>query len=592
MMKGLKGVLSRTRSQHKENKASNKQHSNSKNSKSQSHNKNRHVQIDTNNSTDISVVVDSTKSNNLIPRLGRSADITKQMLNDTPKDTIPSMGPRRQRSSIIRPIRQRTDLEKTPSFNEVPPSERQDLFLKKLVQCQLLFDFSDPSSDLKNKEIKRQELQEMLEYIATIRGAVTDAIYPDVIRMFSMNTFRTISPQMLLGEGYEPEEDEPALETAWPHLQLVYELFLRFIETPEFNPQLARKYIDQKFVLQLLELFDSEDPRERDFLKTTLHRIYGKFLNLRAFIRRAINNLFFQFVYETERFNGIAELLEILGSIINGFALPLKKEHKVFLFKVLLPLHKPPSLPSYSPQLTYCVVQFIEKDPDLVADVVHGLMRQWPKVNSTKEVIFLTEIEEILDVIETADFESFMVPFFQKLAQCASSPHFQVAERALCFYNYEDVIYVLGDNLEILMPIIFPSLYKFSKEHWNRTIHGLAYNALQLLMRLDPTLFDKYAEKYKDDGETKNELIHEKAEMWKKMEQRAKMGLPLLVKDKSRNFIEDTDKVLKSTYSVNNDTAVHCNSTDASNTNDTSTIKQQESFGENNDSDSDSWHSV
>ena len=30
------------------------------------------------------------------------------------------------------------------------------------------------------------------------------------------------------------------------------------------------------FSPQLLALFDSEDPRERDFLKTTLHRIYGK----------------------------------------------------------------------------------------------------------------------------------------------------------------------------------------------------------------------------------------------------------------------------------------------------------------------------
>jgi serine/threonine-protein phosphatase 2A regulatory subunit B' len=114
-------------------------------------------------------------------------------------------------------------------------------------------------------------------------------------------------------EEYEVEEDEPALETSWPHLQLVYEVFLRFIESQEFNPQIARKYIDQTFVIQLLELFDSEDPRERDFLKTILHRIYGKFLNLRAFIRRAINNLFFQFIYETDRFNGIAELLEILG---------------------------------------------------------------------------------------------------------------------------------------------------------------------------------------------------------------------------------------------------------------------------------------
>lgn len=47
-------------------------------------------------------------------------------------------------------------------------------------------------------------------------------------------------------------------------------------------------------VLQLLDLFDSEDPRERDFLKTILHRIYGKFLGLRAFIRKHINNIFYR----------------------------------------------------------------------------------------------------------------------------------------------------------------------------------------------------------------------------------------------------------------------------------------------------------
>ena len=86
------------------------------------------------------------------------------------------------------------------------------------------------------------------------------------------------------------------LELAWPHLQIVYEFFLRFVESPDFNTNVAKRYIDTAFVLQLLELFDSEDPRESDFLKTTLHRIYGKFLNLRAFIRRSINYVFFHFV--------------------------------------------------------------------------------------------------------------------------------------------------------------------------------------------------------------------------------------------------------------------------------------------------------
>lgn len=52
-----------------------------------------------------------------------------------------------------------------------------------------------------------------------------------------------------------------------------------------------------------------------------------------------------------------AELLEILGSIINGFALPLKEEHKQFLQRALMPLHKPKCLPAYHQQLSYCVTQ-------------------------------------------------------------------------------------------------------------------------------------------------------------------------------------------------------------------------------------------
>ena len=41
------------------------------------------------------------------------------------------------------------------------------------------------------------------------------------------------------------------LEVAWPHLQIVYEFFLRFIESPDFNVNIAKKYIDQKFILEV-----------------------------------------------------------------------------------------------------------------------------------------------------------------------------------------------------------------------------------------------------------------------------------------------------------------------------------------------------
>ena len=63
------------------------------------------------------------------------------------------------------------------------------------------------------------------------------------------------------------------------------------------NDLLVFDMLSLLLLLQLLELFDSEDPRERDFLKTVLHRIYGKFLGLRAYIRKHINHIFLKYVH-------------------------------------------------------------------------------------------------------------------------------------------------------------------------------------------------------------------------------------------------------------------------------------------------------
>ncbi|EDO30733.1 predicted protein [Nematostella vectensis] len=383
--------------------------------------------------------------------------------------------------------------------NNCPAPEREALFVQKVQQCCVIFDFAvDPLSDLKYKEVKRATLNELVDFVTHNKGIITEPIYMEAIRMFSLNTFRALPPPSNPnGAEFDPEEDEPNLEASWPHLQIVYEFFLRFLESTDFQPSMAKKHVDQKFVLQLLELFDSEDPRERDFLKTILHRIYGKFLGLRAFIRKYINNIFYRFIYETERHNGVAELLEILGSIINGFALPLKEEHKVFLMKVLMPLHKTKSLGMYHPQLAYCVVQFLEKDPGLTESVVMSLLKFWPKVHSPKEVMFLNELEEILDVIEPTEFVKIIEPLFRQLAKCVSSPHFQVAERALYYWNNEYIMSLISDNATIILPLMFPALYKNSKNHWNKTIHGLIYNALKLFMEMNQKLFDECTQQYK-----------------------------------------------------------------------------------------------
>uniref|UniRef100_A0A8B9KV85 Serine/threonine protein phosphatase 2A regulatory subunit n=1 Tax=Astyanax mexicanus TaxID=7994 RepID=A0A8B9KV85_ASTMX len=414
---------------------------------------------------------------------------------------------RAQSSSQFRSQDKPIELVQLPLLKDVSAQEQPELFLKKLQQCCTLFDFMDTLSDLKMKEYKRSTLNELVDYVTVSRGYLTEQTYPEVVKMVSYNIFRTLPPSD--SNEFDPEEDEPTLEASWPHLQLVYEFFIRFLESQEFQPSIAKKYIDQKFVLQLLELFDSEDPRERDCLKTVLHRIYGKFLGLRAFIRKQINNIFL----------GCIVFFPLFSSIINGFALPLKAEHKQFLVKVLLPLHSARSLSLFHAQLAYCIVQFLEKDPTLTEPVIRGLLKFWPKTCSQKEVMFLGELEEILDVIEPTQFVKIQEPLFKQISRCVSSPHFQVAERALYYWNNEYIMSLIEENSSVILPIMFASLYRISKEHWNPAISALIYNVLKAFMEMNSALFDELAATYKSDRQREKKKEKDREDLWRKLEE-------------------------------------------------------------------------
>ncbi|KAJ9176244.1 hypothetical protein P3X46_011579 [Hevea brasiliensis] len=427
-----------------------------------------------------------------------------------------ALSPKLNGNSVISPY------EPLPGFKDVPNSEKQNLFIRKLKLCCVVFDFNDPTKNLKEKDIKRQTLVELVDYVTSANWKFSETVIEESIKMVSVNLFRSLTPQPRENkvlEAFDLEEEEPLMDPAWPHLQIVYEFFLRFVASPETDAKLAKRYIDHSFVLKLLDLFDSEDPREREYLKTILHRIYGKFMVHRPFIRKAINNIFFRFIFETEKHNGIAELLEVLGSIINGFALPLKEEHKLFLVRALIPLHKPKCLPMYHQQLSYCITQFVEKDCKLADTVIRGLLKYWPITNSSKEVMFLGELEEILEATQPAEFQRCMVPLFHQIARCLSSSHFQVAERALYLWNNDHIENLIRHNRKIILPIIFPALEKNGRNHWNQLVQSLTVNVRKIFADIDPELFEECLKQFEEEEAKADDLKAKHEATWKCLEE-------------------------------------------------------------------------
>lgn len=140
--------------------------------------------------------------------------------------------------------------------------------------------------------------------------------------------------------------------------------------------------------------------------------------------------------------------------------------------------------------------------------------------------MFLNEVEEILDVIEPSEFAKIHKPLFTQLARCVSSQHFQVAERALYYWNNEYIISLITDNVESILPIMFPSLYQNSKAHWNRTIHGLVYNAIKIFMEISPQLFDECTNRYRQDKSLERQKQQQREDAWRQIEETAASKSP------------------------------------------------------------------
>lgn len=66
---------------------------------------------------------------------------------------------------------------------------------------------------------------------------------------------------------------------------------------------------------------------------------------------------------------------------------------------------------------------FLSKDPSLAIQLVEGLLRYWPFANSTKEVMYLTELLEVLEVCEISKLEHLINKLFKRITKCIAGPH-------------------------------------------------------------------------------------------------------------------------------------------------------------------------
>ena len=279
--------------------------------------------------------------------------------------------------------------------------------MKKIEFCCQIFDFKDQEKNIAEKN-ERLKIIDELNSIMINQNQVMKLIIPNLgilMDMIQKNIFRplpVITKKDIPGEMPFEEEEIP-VDPSWPHLKPIYEFFLQLVVNEGADVKSLKVFVTQKFIREFLELFDSEEPKEREYLKNILHRLYAKLIPRRKIIRRAINNCFYTLIHERYKFNGVSELLDILASIISGFAVPLREEHIYFFNKIIIPLHKVQTCQRFHSELLRCSMLFISKDPLLAFPV-----RFLKKIEKFKKILFLKKPTIFIFL----SFELFGLTFF------------------------------------------------------------------------------------------------------------------------------------------------------------------------------------
>lgn len=439
----------------------------------------------------------------------------RKMMCTPRSDMIANIGMKSLISSTYQTSGQ-TKLEELPDLAGVPPDQFNGVIQKKLKACCTICSFT-AQKDEANRAKKTKYLTEIFEHLSQGRyfQLCDSATFDALFEMIKANILRTLPPIPALAKAPLLGDDikDTFVEAAWPHLDIVYQIFMKFLESPQMVAAQHIKRFDDTFLVRFFQLFDSGDARERDALKNVLHRMYLKFNQLRPRMRQIMQEIFFTFLYETKYFNGINELLEFYISIVNGFTVPIKKENIQFLMRILMPLHTSDYFHMFQENLFFCVMVFVEKDPSLIPAILKKLIAYWPS-SLVKALLFLAEIATLIDQMSDEQFNSGVLDLFRFIGRCVESENFQVCEAAIMLWKSDDFVMKTAQNACRTFPIIVPSLYRTCTYHWNTQIRNIAVSVLRVCMQTAPPIYEQVSKGVKEIEQVMANTVQKEKELW------------------------------------------------------------------------------
>jgi len=134
---------------------------------------------------------------------------------------------------------------------------------------------------------------------------------------------------------------------------------------------------------------------------------------------------------------------------------------------------------------------FLTKDRTLAIPSLEGLLKYWPFANCVKETLFLTELQEVLEVCEVEKVKPLIPKLFKRIVKCIGGIHLQVADRAMCFFENDYFLTILKTYKDETFPMLVPVIVDLAENHWHKILQESLVALKTILKEIDPYAFDE-----------------------------------------------------------------------------------------------------
>lgn len=133
---------------------------------------------------------------------------------------------------------------------------------------------------------------------------------------------------------------------------------------------------------------------------------------------------------------------------------------------------------------------FLTKDRALAIPLLDALLRYWPFANCVKETLFLTELQEVLEVCEVDKIEPLVPRLFKRIVSCISGIHLQVADKAMCLFENDYFLNILKTYKEKTFPMLVPCIVDLAENHWHKMLQESLIALKTILKEIDSLAFE------------------------------------------------------------------------------------------------------